>query len=378
MFMKRIVFVMTGATKTLGGIASANRNVLCALLELAEDARRQFYVMCLSEEDADRPPFLPVDVQFRGFGGERARFSLALICSFTPNTLYIFDHVRLALPLSPFMALGFRNCVIMAHGSESWRRIRPSSRWLFRRARLCLTNSRFTLKKMRETFAGFNGVDCRLGLSPEYKLSEKLPEPTGEPLMLRSVDGVERKIGDRMFLLVGRMDSAEREKGHTQLLDIWYKVMTKYSTAQLVFAGPGNDRDQLCFQARRIGIADSVFIPGERPTDAMQKLYRKCYAFVMPSKQEGFGLVYLEAMNYAKPCIGCFDNGSEDVILDGKTGFLIHNPDDREELEGAIERLLESESESYILGVQGWKRLHEHFTARHAQQRMVERLTPLL
>lgn len=231
---------------------------------------------------------------------------------------------------------------------------------------------------MRETFAGFNGVDCRLGLSPEYKLSEKLPEPTGEPLMLRSVDDVERKIGDRMFLLVGRMDSAEREKGHTQLLDIWYKVMTKYSTAQLVFAGPGNDRDQLCFQARRIGIADSVFIPGERPTDAMQKLYRKCYAFVMPSKQEGFGLVYLEAMNYAKPCIGCFDNGSEDVILDGKTGFLIHNPDDREELEGAIERLLESESESYILGVQGWKRLHEHFTARHAQQRMVERLTPLL
>jgi len=372
------VFVMTGATKTPGGIASANRNVLYALLELTEDARHQFYVMCLSEEDVDRPPFLPVDVQFRGFGGERRRFSLALIRSFTPNTLYIFDHVRLALPLSPFMALGFRNYVIMAHGSESWRRIRPSSRWLFRRARLCLTNSRFTLKKMRETFAGFNGVECRLGLSPEYQLSEKLPEPTGEPLMLQSVDGVERKIGDRMFLLAGRMDSGEREKGHTQLLDIWHKVMTKYSTAQLVFAGPGNDRDRHCFKARKLGIADSVFIPGVRSTDAMQKLYRKCYAFVMPSKQEGFGLVYLEAMNYAKPCIGCFDNGSEDVILDGKTGFLIHDPDDREELEGAIERLLESESESCILGVQGWKRLHENFTSQHAQQRMVERLTPLL
>ena len=57
--------------------------------------------------------------------------------------------------------------------------------------------------------------------------------------------------------------------------------------------------------------------------------------------QGGFGLVYLEAMNYAKPCVGCFGDGGEDVIVDGETGLLVHDPNDAQELQQVLIELLE-------------------------------------
>ena len=76
------------------------------------------------------------------------------------------------------------------------------------------------------------------------------------------------------------------------------------------------------------------------PVELLSRLYSRCFAFVMPSLQEGFGLVYLEAMNYAKPCLGCSDQGTEDVIVPGETGVLVRDPGDDDELAGGIESLL--------------------------------------
>jgi len=373
-----VVLAMTGAVGTPGGIASANLNILHALQELTSRRGLAFRILCLNESPSDRPDFIHDAVPFQAFNGSKLRYSTALVRSFSRETLYVFDHVRLAMPLAPFLAFGQAACVIIAHGSESWRRIRPSSRWLFRRARMCLTNSHFTLKKMRATFDDFNGADCLLGLSPQHPLNEQIPTSPGEQLRLRSVDGVERVIGEQMILLVSRMDASEGEKGHAQLLQIWDGVLQAFPGAQLVFAGPGNNRDRLFTHAESIGADSSVFIPGHQSAQALQKLYQACYAFVMPSRQEGFGLVYLEAMNHAKPCLGCYDNGSEDVIVHGETGLLIHDPDDPVELRGAITRLLASQTEASRLGLQGWMRLHECFTSRHAQARMMERVASLL
>lgn len=373
-----IVFAMTGATSTDGGIASANLNILHALLRLTRDRNLEFRILCLNESDVDRPKFIPAEISYRAFDGDKLRYSLALIRSFKRDNLYVFDHVRLALPLSPFLVAGGGGCVISAHGSESWARIRPGSKWLFKRASLCLANSYFTLRKMRESFNGFNGVDCLLGLSPAHKLNEQIPTMPEKPLKLRSVDGVERVIGPRMILLVGRMDSTEGEKGHAQLLNVWGTILEQFPNAQLVFAGSGDAREKFLAKAREFGVDSAVFIPGYQSIEDLQELYRACYAFVMPSGQEGFGLVYLEAMNYAKPCVGCVENGSEDVIVNGETGFLIKNPVTHVELLYVLERLLSSESKTFQMGIQGWIRLHEHFTSRHAQQRIIDRLIPLL
>jgi phosphatidylinositol alpha-1,6-mannosyltransferase len=174
------------------------------------------------------------------------------------------------------------------------------------------------------------------------------------------------------------MHPREREKGHYELLAVWPEIVKKFPDAQLVFAGSGEDQDHIAQVARDRGVGDSAFVPGDVPHPTLMKLYAKCYAFTMPSRQEGFGLVFLEAMNFAKPCLGCRDGGAEDVIVDQETGLLINNPVEERELAGALRQLLGDPERAGEMGSLGFARLHEQFTAAHVQRRMREQLETVL
>src|SRR5262249_16135693 len=238
------------------------------------------------------------------------------------------DHVALALPALPLARARLVRTVVFAHGSESWKRIKRTSCWTLKSATLCLTNSDFTLRKMRERLAEVNAVACPLGLSPEIPLNTPEPGPFEGALELEAADGSKRSIGEKMILMVARMHPREREKGHLAVLKVMPALLREHPSAQLVFAGPGEDIPALRAAALGANVGAYVFFPGFVPVEYLRRLYHRCYAFVMPSRQEGFGLAYLEAMNYAKPCIGCLDQGAEDVIIDDETGLLVREPDD--------------------------------------------------
>jgi glycosyltransferase involved in cell wall biosynthesis len=93
------------------------------------------------------------------------------------------------------------------------------------------------------------------------------------------------------------------------------------------------------------------------------------FAFVMPSQQEGFGLVYLEAMNYGKACIGCRNDGAEEVIVHEETGLLLHDQHNISELVAALSKLLSDPAWTRSLGSRGFARLHQSFTAEKHQAR---------
>jgi len=372
-----MLFVMTGACATSGGIAAHNRQILRALGQLAAERRACLTVFSFLEADTDRPPFLPASAQFQGFSGDKIRLILGLLTRALARPTLIFDHVTLALPLLPFIRIAWTRSIIFAHGSESWRRVRRTSRWLFSSATLVLTNSHFTLRKMGQRGVRGNVVPCPLGLAPEFELNAA-PEPPGPLPSLVNASGSTRQLGSRVCLLVGRMHPQEREKGHYELLQVWPEIIREFPAAQLVFAGPGDDRENIAQLARERGVGDSVFVPGTVSPETLRQLYAGCYAFTMPSKQEGFGLVYLEAMNAAKPCLGCWDDGAEDVIVHEETGLLVRDPRDASELGAALGRLLSDPGEAREMGKRGFDRLHAHFTAAHVQQRLHEQLTKVI
>ena len=153
-----LIFVMTGACATPGGIAAENRHTLRVLAQLAPKHFFRLTVLSFLERDVDRAPFLPPSVLFRGFAGSKLRLALALWRHALARPLFVFDHVTLAKPLLPLIVIGSLRAVIFAHGSESWKRMRHTSRWLFRSATLVLTNSEFTLRKMRTRIPRFNAL----------------------------------------------------------------------------------------------------------------------------------------------------------------------------------------------------------------------------
>ena len=369
---------MTGAYAMPGGIAIVNRHLLRVLSTLVEARPLRLTVLSFLEQDGDRPPFLPASVRFRGFGGGKGRFAFVLLRQALARPTFIFDHVTLAKPLLPLIATRVLRTVIFAHGSESWKRIRPVNRWLFAHATLVLTNSQFTLRKMRERIPRFSGAACPLGLAPEFELNAQPASLTQHRPRVENANGSQGELGPRVCLLVGRMHPREREKGHDELLAVWPEIVGEFPDAQLVFAGPGEDRYRLARVAREGGVGDSVFVLGEVPRDTLLKLYAACYAFTMPSRQEGFGLVYLEAMNFAKPCLGCRDDGAEDVIVHEKTGLLVSDLKDWKELSAALRRLLSKPDDACEMGRRGFERLHQHFTAEHVQQRIHDQIAKVI
>ena len=373
-----VLFAMTGACGVTGGIATANLNILRALVELVHDKGIELTIFSFLEKNTDRPGFLPDKVRFNAFQGNKFALSASLVRFAIRKPVCCFDHVTLALPVLPFAAVGAIKTIIFAHGSESWKRLRKTSQWSFRCASLCLTNSHFTLRNMRKRFSRLNGVSCPLGLSPEFPLHAEITDGHVNEIELEAVDGNTYPLGKRVLLLVARMDHSEGQKGHRALINVMPELLSEFPDVQLVFPGPGDDRKNLQELAKRTGVASSVFQPGFVSVETLQSLYRHCYAFVMPSKQEGFGLAYLEAMNYAKPCVGCFEQGAEDIIVHGETGFLVQDPNDTQALLGVLRNLLGDLELARRLGRNGFERLHKGFTARHYQARIKEQIARVL
>jgi phosphatidylinositol alpha-1,6-mannosyltransferase len=143
--------------------------------------------------------------------------------------------------------------------------------------------------------------------------------------------------------------------------------------ARLVVAGDGDDRARLQAKAAGLGMADRVLFTGFTSEATLMELYRRCAAFAMPSRGEGFGLVYLEAMRAGKPVLAARGSAAEEIVVDGTTGLLA-DPDDREELRDALGRLLGYPGEARRMGEAGFERWRRELGA----ERFRERLWPLL
>lgn len=372
-----IAFVMTGASGVVGGIQTLNLNILAALSEVCIEADRRLEVLSYLETAEHRPPTLADRHSFQAASGNKAKFIIKLLRIGLNNSPIVFDHVTLALPILPLVKMRRTQSIIFAHGSESWKNVRSTSVKSFRSASLVIANSTFTKRKILErNFLG-NLVSCPLGLSPLLPLNP-IDEVQTEPLHFEAASGQRKQLTNRFFLLVSRLNPLERRKGHWELVSVLPAIKAKFPDVQLVFAGPGEDRDNLKDHANKSGVGDSVFVLGKVPLDVLQMLYASCFAFTMPSKQEGFGLVFLEAMNFRKPCLGCFDDGAEDVIVNGETGLLISDPKCQHELKTALLRLLDDPDYARKLGQNGYQRLREKFTSEKYRERLKLHLIPYL
>lgn len=137
-------------------------------------------------------------------------------------------------------------------------------------------------------------------------------------------------------LFVGRF---EHRKGIDVLLDALPTVLAATPDLEFTLAGldPGNGwRDR--FLRAHPALASQVSFPGRLSAEELRAAYRACDLFVAPSRYESFGLIYVEAMAWAKPVVGCLAGGIPSVVSHDSTGLLVP-PGDSAALAAAILRL---------------------------------------
>jgi phosphatidylinositol alpha-1,6-mannosyltransferase len=281
----------------------------------------------------------------------------------------LYSHLSLA-QVQGFIPAGLRRpYVVFLHGIEAWRSLTRAQRGALEGASLLIANSHYTAMRVTEEhpWIGPIGV-CPLSLPPRPKTGSL---PAHAPL--EHSPATVPALGPRAVLVVGRMSSSERYKGHDQLLEAWPAVIAGLPDAKLVFAGDGDDVSRLVTRARRLRVADSVLFTGFVDDDTLQSLYGQASVFVMPSRNEGFGLVYLEAMSHALPCIGSVHDAAGETIEHGVTGILARQSDIGE-LAASMTRLLTDETLRRRLGQAGLRRLEDRFS----YSRFFDRLTSLV
>jgi len=138
------------------------------------------------------------------------------------------------------------------------------------------------------------------------------------------------------LLVVGNLIAS---KGQELLLRAMHRLAGMFPQMQCRVVGEGPDRTRLQALATQLELGQRVQFVSRQSRTEIADAMRRCSIFVLPSRNEGLGCVYLEAMACGRPVVGCRGQGIEEIIEHGKNGWLVSGSD-TEELAGALTTLL--------------------------------------
>ncbi|MHC6180708.1 glycosyltransferase [Clostridium sp. JNZ X4-2] len=188
------------------------------------------------------------------------------------------------------------------------------------------------------------------GINPEEYIIDEQIELRGEYVMLS-------------------VSALIKTKGIDLNIKALSKLVKKYPGIKYYIIGGGEESKNLKKLVEALDLDKNVIFLGKLPhSEVIKYMSSKCDVFSLPSWQEGFGIVYIEAMNSGIPVIGVRGQGIEDVIKDRENGFLAE-PHDVDDLANIIDYILSHKSEARKVGLNGENTVLSEFTwLRNAQK----------
>jgi len=345
----------------IGGVQQVSRQMSAVVAEAARE--RNLTCELFGLNDAYGPGSFQQGQQsyeFTGFARNKASLFLRLL-RLAPriDRLYL-GHVNLA-PLAWLLRwlrprIGYW---VVAHGVEVWQ---PLS--LLRR---------FALRGARGIFSVSAATKTSLALAQRVPAANVVVLPPAlEPAFARAnCDGHLALPHGRFLLTVGRLVASEPGKGVDSVIRVLPDLLKAVPDLFYVIVGEGDLRPELEKLAHESPARDRIVFLGRLTVEQLKYCYSRCDLFVMPSRQEGFGLVFLEAMALGKPVIAGCIGGATEIVKNGITGFLVV-PGDLKVLALHLTRLLQDEALRVQMGEAGCKRVAENYSFERYRAKLRE------
>lgn len=201
------------------------------------------------------------------------------------------------------------------------------------------------------------------GMIPEKKLNDKvvvINNGIDESFIKNDYcENIKSKASDKIRIL--SVSNLKETKGIQINLEAISYLINKYDNIQYDIIGEGQFEGELRNLVQKFNLDKIVTFLGKKNHDEVIKKMSDYDIFSLPSYNEGFGIVYVEAMSQGVPVIGVKGEGIEDVIKDGYNGFLVE-PKDVNSLVNVLDLLIGDNEKRKLMGLNGKSTVIKDFT----------------
>jgi len=320
------VFVFLEIFAREGGIQSYVKDVFRSYLGLNQTYKAEVFLLRDSPDCSN--PFESQRLKFHYFQNQfpqiaRLKMAAALLkCLLQNRPQQVFcGHINLAVLIQTLcQPLGIPYTVL-TYGKEVWEPLKNQERRALSSASGIWTISRYS----RDRACAANGLDPNMiQMLPCAIDGDKFTPGSKQPELVEKYGLTDTKV----LMTVARLWSGDIYKGVDVTIRALPQIAEVFPEVKYLVIGRGDDQPRLAQLAIDLGVSDRVVFAGFVPTEQLMEHYRLANAYIMPS-QEGFGIVYLEAMACQVPVLSGDDDGSADPLQDGKLGWRVphRNPD---------------------------------------------------
>lgn len=367
-----ILFLYFQAFSFTGGIQKFNRSFLKALNEITEE--QGLHLSAYSSHDTvTNPDYFPAK-KLTGFGRRRLTFTLASVAKGLFSKVVILGHINLGIigcwikRIKPSQKL-----VLIAHGIEVWQTQKRYKQQILELADEIWAVSQYTKEEMIRNNPFIQPEKVKVfpnTIDPYFKL----PVTFDKPAYLQERYNIQPDA--KVIIAVTRLVRTEKFKGYDLVFKVLGSLIEKGHNIVYILGGKWDAEEKARIDGllKQYKINNHVILTGFIKDDELKDHYLLADAFVMPSKKEGFGIVFIEALACGLKVIAGNKDGSVDALLNGELGMLI-NPDDDTQLEAAIKTTLyHSNSQPQMLQ----QKVVNAFGFNQYKQRLSERIKSVI
>jgi phosphatidyl-myo-inositol dimannoside synthase len=347
----------------IGGIQQVSRHVGAVLAKSARERNLPCKLLGLNDAPGRNSFKVGADeYEFTGFGRNKLALLSCLFRLMPRAEMICFGHVNLS-PLG-LLLRAVRPRIkywVVTHGVEVWAPLPMIRRAGLRHAHGVISVSTDTAERMVKA----QGLERR---------RVSVVSPALDPAFMDApcdANTPSLPPNSRMLLTVARLVSSEPGKGVDSVIAVLPDVLKAVPDLFYVIIGGGDLQAGLEDLARKSPARDRILFVGKLKLDQLKSYYSRCDVFVMPSRQEGFGIVFVEAMALGKPVIAGNHGGAPEVVRDGVTGYLMAS-NDYQALTQRLIQILQDETLRRKMGEAGRERVEQNYTFPRFEQKLAK------
>jgi phosphatidyl-myo-inositol dimannoside synthase len=333
----RVLFLGLKIFSATGGIEQVNKNWLFALNKLSIENRIELKAIAMYDASLDER-YITTN-KFIGCKANKWAFGLKALWNSINADVLIITHLNLSLFALLAKLINPRvKIIIQLHGIEAWANLSGVQERLLMQATKILAVSNFTYQSV---LTRYSNLQSKLQV-----LSNSLdPINTFEQSKSQSSDfrkALNIDSDKKLIITIGRLLSSEAYKGYDKTIEALAKLNNKDFVFHIIGKYEQTEYTRVNALIEKYNLGNQVKLIGFVKDEELNLYYNAADLFVMPSKGEGFGLVFIDAMANGLRVIGGNVDGSVDAISAFDDCYLI-NPDDTLELANTIELALSKE-----------------------------------